>query len=90
VAQAQQIAIRATPVAAWTGAGEVDIFIVQAVDDVIAPPANAEALQTAYPERVTVTMLPNAGHAMLPEQPDRTAELVLEGLSKLPRQAAPQ
>lgn len=90
VAQAQQIAIRATPVTAWTGAGEVDIFIVQAVDDVIAPPANAEALQTAYPERVTVTMLPNAGHAMLPEQPDRIAELVLEGLSKLPRQAAPQ
>lgn len=82
-AQAQQLALRATPQAAWSGAGEVDIFIVQAVDDVIAPPANAEALQSAYPDRVTVAMLPKAGHAMLPEQPDRIAELVLQGLSKL-------
>lgn len=83
VAQAQQSALRATPAGAWTGAGAVNMFIVQAEDDLIATPANAQALKAAFPDRVTVAILQKAGHAMLPEQPERLAELVLEGLSSL-------
>ena len=57
----------------------------QAVDDAIAPPANAEALVKAAPERVKVVMLPNAGHAMLPEQPQAIGTIVLDYLKGLGR-----
>lgn len=85
VALAQQTALHATPAESWSGGGTVDIYIVQAEADVIAPPANAEALRAAYPDRVTVATLPNAGHAILPEQPVLLAELVLSGLSLVTR-----
>jgi len=71
------------PLTPWTGAGDVKMYIVQAEDDLIATPANAEALKTAFPDRVTVALLPRAGHAMLPEQPERLAELVIAGLASL-------
>lgn len=83
VTRAQKTALHATPVMSWSGGGTVDIYIVQAEADVIAPPANAEALRAAYPDRVTVATLPNAGHAILPEQPERLAELVLAALQML-------
>jgi pimeloyl-ACP methyl ester carboxylesterase len=77
VMRAQRAAAMATGAESWVGAGEVDIFIVQAEDDVIAPPANAEALAKAYPGRVKVAVLRHAGHAMLPEQPRAIADLVI-------------
>ena len=80
VSRAQEMALRATPPDSWTGAGSAPILIVQAADDVIAPPANAEALRQAYPDRVTVRILPHAGHAMLPEQPELIATLVVARL----------
>ena len=80
VARAQQAALRATPPDSWTGAGSAPILIVQAEDDVIAPPANAEALKRAYPARVSVRMLAHAGHAMLPELPEQIAEIIITRL----------
>src|SRR5665213_2552262 len=59
----------ATPGEAWQGAGEAPMLIIQAADDRVAPPANAEVLKAAHPDRVSVVVLPHAGHAMLPEQP---------------------
>ncbi len=77
VMRAQGAALRATGPETWVGAGQADILIVQAEDDVIAPPANAEALAKAYPSRVKVVLLPHAGHAMLPEQPTAVADIVI-------------
>jgi pimeloyl-ACP methyl ester carboxylesterase len=80
VALEQQAALGKTPPGDWTGGGEVPIFIVQAAQDAVAPPANAEALRKADPSRVNIAILENAGHAMLPEQPDTLAKLVLSRL----------
>ncbi|HEY3887154.1 MAG TPA: alpha/beta hydrolase [Caulobacteraceae bacterium] len=82
VMRAQRAAAMATGPESWVGAGDVDIFIVQAEDDVIAPPANAEALVKAYPGRVRVAVLKHAGHAMLPEQPRAIADLVIGFLKR--------
>jgi pimeloyl-ACP methyl ester carboxylesterase len=82
VAAAQQTALRASPPDTWTSAGSVPILIVQAVQDVVAPPVNAEALQRPFPDRVRVEMLDQAGHAMLPEQPDKIASIVIGYLKK--------
>jgi pimeloyl-ACP methyl ester carboxylesterase len=84
VMRAQRAAVAATGPETWRGAGEAPILIVQADEDVIAPPANAEALAKAYPDRVTVMRLPRAGHAMLPEQPLEVARLVIRFLGHRP------
>jgi pimeloyl-ACP methyl ester carboxylesterase len=80
VARQQQAALARTPAEQWTAAGSAPILVVQAADDAVAPPANAEALRKAAPDRVKVVVLPKAGHAMLPEQPVALGNIVLEYL----------
>jgi pimeloyl-ACP methyl ester carboxylesterase len=65
------------------------MYIIQAAQDLLAAPANAEVLRSAYPDRVEVAFLQNAGHAMLPEQPERLAELILSRLAAMTRPAKP-
>ncbi|HEY8570990.1 alpha/beta hydrolase [Phenylobacterium sp.] len=89
VARQQQVALAATPSEQWTGGGSTPILIVQAQDDTVAPPANAEALVKAYPGRVQVSVLPHAGHAMLPEQPAAIAEILIGYLKTGKPPAAP-
>lgn len=83
VATAQGAALRASPAEEWTHAGGTPMLIVQAADDVIAPPANAEALRAVAPDSVDIAVLPRAGHAMLPEQPAAIAEIVLARLAQV-------
>ena len=82
--RAQGAAVRATGADAWQGGGRADVLIVQASDDLVAPPANAEVLARAHPDRVKVVVLPHAGHAMLPEQPDQIARIVIAYLRSHP------
>ncbi|MGH6909858.1 MAG: alpha/beta fold hydrolase [Phenylobacterium sp.] len=77
VAKAQTKANLATPSGAWAGGGQGPILIVQAADDPVATPANAETLKQSYPDRVTVVTIPQASHAMLPEQPQLIADIVI-------------
>jgi pimeloyl-ACP methyl ester carboxylesterase len=85
VSRAQQAALRASPFETWAGAGSARMLIIQASDDVIAPVANAQALLSAFPQRTEVVTLGNAGHAMLPEQPEAIAALVIDHLKRSPR-----
>ena len=60
-------------------------FIGQAANDAVAPPANAEVLKARFPERVEIAVIANAGHAILPEQPERLADLVIGALRRRPK-----
>ncbi len=75
-ARQQAAASQATDVSNWWSAGGVDMLVVQATEDPIAPPANGEMLRTEAGARVRVVSLPHASHAMLPEQPDAVAAVV--------------
>lgn len=55
----------------WTAAG-------------IAPKRDAgDTLIARYPDRFRMEVVPNANHALLPEQPERIAQIVLEFLASL-------
>ena len=78
----QQAANRATPVQEWWAAGSVPILVLQGTEDAVAPPENAQMLAKEYGDRVTVVEISGAGHAMLPEQPERIASAILTYLRR--------
>lgn len=76
----QSSAVRCTPVEDWWEAGGQPMLVVQALEDAIALPANAHDLKARLGARATLVELPNAGHAMLPEQPARIARIIRDYL----------
>ncbi len=77
-AEAQVAAGTATDTARWWAAGpEAPVLLVQALEDPVAPPGNAEALSRAIGERLRLVRLAHASHAILPEQPRAVAATLI-------------
>ncbi len=76
-ARLQSTATQATPLKEWWHAGTAPLLVVQALQDAVALPENGRALKTEFGNRVTLVEIENAGHAMLPEQPEEIAQAVL-------------
>jgi len=72
-----------TPLKEWWSGGKVPILILQGKDDPVAPPGNATAMKKEFSDRVTVVMVPDASHAMLPEQPEMIKKEILLFLSDM-------
>jgi pimeloyl-ACP methyl ester carboxylesterase len=75
VARAQRRASAATPKEGWWHAGSVPVLDVQADSDVFAPASGAHLLREELgADRVEIVVIENAGHALLPEQPEAVAQ----------------
>lgn len=81
----QDRANEATPLEDWWHGGDADMLVIQGLRDVVAPPANGHLLRDELGGRVTVIDLPDCAHAMLPEQPERIAALVIDWLDAAER-----
>jgi len=68
-AVAQGEAVRRTDTADWWSGGTVPMLVIQGEQDRIAPATNGHLLWEEFPDRVTVSDLPGAGHAVLNEKP---------------------
>ena len=53
------------------------MLVVQGTEDVVAVPENAKRLAAEFPDRVVLVEISNAGHALLPEQPELVEKAVL-------------
>jgi S-formylglutathione hydrolase len=82
LARAQGAATSATPVDAWWTAGTAPVLIVQPEHDRIAPAGNADALVAELGPRSELVLVPHAGHALLPEQPDAVVTVLLRWLRR--------
>jgi pimeloyl-ACP methyl ester carboxylesterase len=80
VARYQIVANQTTPTTDWWAAGRSDLLVVQGMEDVIAPPENARLLAEEYGDRVKIYELDGSGHAMLPEQPERIVQAIIDYL----------
>lgn len=78
----QTLAQKRTPVDDFFAGGVAPILNLQAQYDVIAPQRFARVLSDRLGERVTDVTIPNAAHALLPEQPEAVVAAVLDYLSK--------
>jgi pimeloyl-ACP methyl ester carboxylesterase len=66
----------ATPVDAYFAGGTAPILDLQAEDDTVAPRRFANVMKSMLGERVSVVVIPHAGHALAPEQPAAMAAAI--------------
>jgi pimeloyl-ACP methyl ester carboxylesterase len=74
--EAEDHARNATPVDDYFAAGTAPILDLQAEEDVVAPRRFSGVLKSMLGERVTTVVIPNAGHALAPEQPAAMADAI--------------
>jgi pimeloyl-ACP methyl ester carboxylesterase len=81
---AERAATEATPREEWWHAGTAPILDVQPAHDVMTPPESRNRYRDEFgAHRLTMTLIPGAGHALLPEQPEAVARAVLAYLKQL-------
>jgi pimeloyl-ACP methyl ester carboxylesterase len=83
VKKTQRAATEATAQVEWWHAGKVPILDVQPENDVMIPPESALRYREELGERVSIACIPNAGHALLPEQPAAVALALLGFIKEL-------
>lgn len=84
VMHAERGATEATPKEEWWMAGRAPVLDVQPAQDVMTPPGSRNRYRDEFgADRVTMTVIPNAGHALLPEQPAAVADAILAYLKQL-------
>ncbi len=81
--KAERVAERNPPVDVWFACGTAPILDLQAEYDAVSPRKFAGVLKSELGDRVTVVVIPNAGHALAPEQPRAMAEEIAKFSRKL-------
>ena len=81
--ESQRLAGLATKQEEWWGAGTVPLLDLQADNDPFHPIEKMNELKDELGERVTVAVIRNASHALLPEQPKAVVEAIVAWVGKL-------
>jgi pimeloyl-ACP methyl ester carboxylesterase len=84
VDEAQFAAGRATKQSEWWPGGTVPLLDVQAALDPFKPRTMMNEIKEEFGERATIIVIPNASHALLPEQPAAVVEVIVAWMRKLP------
>jgi pimeloyl-ACP methyl ester carboxylesterase len=81
--EAQRVAAANVKQSDWWAAGSVPLFDLQAGIDPFKPKGTENELKDEFPDRVTVAVIPNASHALLPEQPAAVVQAIAGWVRKL-------
>jgi pimeloyl-ACP methyl ester carboxylesterase len=85
VAKAQREAARATSDTSWTRVADSHpTLYLGAAEDVISPPPTLAELRNAIGPKATLAIVENAGHALLPEQPEAVLANLRGWIAELP------
>jgi pimeloyl-ACP methyl ester carboxylesterase len=80
----QLAAENATPPDEFVSAGRAPILDMQAEFDTVVPPPARQDLRNELGERVTIRVIPDAGHALIPEQVEAVAAAMDDYIRRLP------
>ena len=61
----------------WWSGGKAPMLDLQAELDPWRPPETRDQIRAEFGDRVTVALVPDASHALFPEQPDKVVEAIL-------------
>jgi pimeloyl-ACP methyl ester carboxylesterase len=84
VDEAQFAAGRATRQSEWWPGGTVPLLDLQAALDPFKPRAMMNEIRAEFGERTTIIVIPNASHALLPEQPAAVVEAIVAWMLGFP------
>lgn len=82
--EAQRIAAANVKQSDWWAAGNVPLFDLQAGIDPFKPKGTENELKDEFGDRVTIAVIPNASHALLPEQPAAVVQAIAGWVRTLP------
>ncbi len=81
--ESQRRAAAATQQAEWWSAGTVPLLDLQAGIDPFKPPEKMNELRDELGDRVSIIVIPDAGHALLPEQPKAVVDAIVGWVRQL-------
>jgi pimeloyl-ACP methyl ester carboxylesterase len=84
VDEAQFAAGRATRQSEWWSGGNVPLLDLQAANDPFKPRSMMNEIKDEFGERATIVVIPNASHALIPEQPAAVIDAIVAWTRKLP------
>jgi pimeloyl-ACP methyl ester carboxylesterase len=76
---------RATQQSEWWPGGKVPLLDLQGALDPFKPRAFMNEMREEFGERVTIAVIPNASHALVPEQPQAVIDAIAAWVGKLPK-----
>ena len=85
VDEAQSAAGRATKQSEWWAGGTAPLLDLQGALDPFKPRSAANEMREEFGERASVVVIPDASHALIPEQPAAVTAAILAWIGKLPR-----
>jgi pimeloyl-ACP methyl ester carboxylesterase len=84
VRESQRAAAAATRQEEWWSAGTAPLLDLQAEHDPFKPPEKRNEMKDEFGDRVTVTLIPDASHALIPEQPQAVVDALVAWIESLP------
>jgi pimeloyl-ACP methyl ester carboxylesterase len=82
--EAQRVAAANVKQSDWWAAGNVPLFDLQAGIDPFKPKGTENELKDEFGDRVTIAVIPNASHALLPERPAAVVQAIAGWVRTLP------
>src|SRR6266702_1843042 len=76
---------RATKQSEWWPGGKAPLLDLQAALDPFKPRAMMNEMKEEFGDRITVAVIPDASHALIPEQPAAVVDAIVAWMRKLPR-----
>ena len=84
VREAQRAAVAAVKQSDWWSGGTAPLLDLQAGSDPFKPADKRNEMKDEFGSRVTIAVVPNASHALIPEQPQAVVEALAGWIKTLP------
>jgi pimeloyl-ACP methyl ester carboxylesterase len=84
VRESQRAAAAATRQQEWWSGGTAPLLDLQAEHDPFKRPEKRNEMKDEFGDRVTVTVIPDASHALIPEQPQAVVDALVAWIKSLP------
>jgi pimeloyl-ACP methyl ester carboxylesterase len=84
IRDSQRAAVAAVKQDEWWSGGTAPLLDLQAANDPFKPESKRNEMKDEFGSRVTVMLIPNASHALIPEQPRAVVEALSQWIKGLP------
>jgi pimeloyl-ACP methyl ester carboxylesterase len=84
VRASQRAAAAATKQVEWWSGGTVPLLDLQAEQDPFKPREKRNEMKDEFGDRVSIAVIPNASHALIPEQPKAVVDALVAWIKTLP------